>query len=168
LRHNTRPGELESPYEDGYIVGDSYEYTVLHELGHHAHSERIDDRSNDVYKKDVPDSILHIPNDEEGGFSYGMDLQDKIENKVSAYAAENTPEFVAEMFAGLCLGIEFNEEMMKYYERVGGPEEWREYRKAAGYDEDPGVGKQDGEDLPEQFAISAQRTLRSFRNWKQD
>ena len=45
----------------------------------------------------------------------------KIALQVSRYAAVNGQEFIAEVFAGQRAGRKFGDDVLQYYQRLGGP-----------------------------------------------
>jgi hypothetical protein len=77
---------------------------IQHEVGHFLH-----------FQKDPNNISLAF-----GKVSKHVIKEAKVE--VSAYATSNQVEFVAEVFTGLVNGKTFSPEVMKYYQKYGGPE----------------------------------------------
>lgn len=89
-------------FSKNYWSTDNQYHVIFHESGHLAHYV-----SN-------PHVYLQL---------YGKKLSSKdilIAEKVSLYAGESKLEFIAEVFAGLVSGREFDDDIMKLYNSLGG------------------------------------------------
>lgn len=79
---------------------------VFHELGHLMHEKQ----SKDIYKRCLSNSSF-----------LGDSKEIFIARKVSEYAATNSLEFVAEVYANLLSGKTYTKEIMDMYVKYGGP-----------------------------------------------
>jgi hypothetical protein len=114
--------DLEGAKENGEAVGDNLEWLVLHELGHAEHDGEVGDL-------DEIGEILEgsFASTRDGEF-IGRERLELVEDRVSDYARTNPGEFVAEVFSGLAMGQEFDEEVMAIYDEYDGPDTWQSYR----------------------------------------
>lgn len=89
------------PEGSGYLSTSDERHIVLHELGH----------------------VAHMKSDFERAVSPEFDsVEDQdVAAKVSALAASMPGEFVAETFVGLIIGVQYPQEVMDLYRRLGGP-----------------------------------------------
>lgn len=97
--------------------------TVFHELGHHAHHERLKDlgvwvNDDGGFDQNVWSTITNqdIQDELPDGVSY-----DDLRNEVSTYSGQNPLEFVAEVWTGALTGHEYPEWVWDMYESFGGP-----------------------------------------------
>ncbi len=95
--------ELVKLYQDGYSSSMSPFHLVWHELGHVAHWR-------------------HDPARYVAQYRQGLSTVDKavILNRVSSYGATEKLEAVAEVFAARLNSVEFDEQVMNIYRRLGG------------------------------------------------
>jgi hypothetical protein len=90
----------------GYLVSDDPRAIVYHEIGHALHRRRyrVGWRWWSASSKPLRDS------------------ERAIAERVSRYATEDTGEFIAEVFAGLLCGRTFDDEVVRLYRDLKGPE----------------------------------------------
>jgi len=115
--------EMLEGFDEEFAVGDSIEWLMLHELGHANHHTEIGDI-------DEADDYLFegsLTSTRDGEW-IGIERLNIAEDKVSEYARTSPCEFVAEVFAGLALGQEFPERIMKMYNEFDGPDSWEDYQ----------------------------------------
>ena len=98
------PAELTRMRETGWWVGDSYADVVHHELGHRAHRHALG----------LADYAAMT------GLPVRDSLREAIVRHVSRYAATQRKEFVAEVYAMLRAGRTLPEEILEYYDKLGG------------------------------------------------
>lgn len=88
----------------GWLSSDHEDHVVIHEIGHGLHFKNVGlDRFRELQKSPVP-----------------LDIRLKVKSEVSSYAATNNLEVVAEMFAGMKFGKKYSDELMNYYDSIGG------------------------------------------------
>lgn len=97
-----------------WLVGETKEYALIHEVTHHAHIR-------DLFGKPASKvSLLELNLRQTGlGFAGKAEI---FHDEVSQYAASNYLEAVAETCAGLTLGREYPERVLDAYEHLKGPE----------------------------------------------
>jgi hypothetical protein len=88
----------------GLYSTDTKLHIVRHELGHAAHYRLLDDTGH----RTIWDADL-------------SSLERVVAKKVSHRAAWNVKEFVAEVYAGLWAGIEYDEEILRLHDQFRGP-----------------------------------------------
>ena len=105
---NDQRAKQEEQFRTGRLSTSDPRHPILHEIGHAA-SHKRDPSFYRTLK------FARFPNEAR------LDLG---EGQVSLYAMTSPHEFVAEVFAGLVVGIEFHESVMNWYETwVGWPVE---------------------------------------------
>lgn len=129
------------------LVGWDMEGVVLHELGHAQHYERINEEGADFGL--VDSSIATLPGQTRWDEDDARRRLEIAEEEVSAQARGNSGEFVAEVFAGLCLGYDYSDEIMDIYETFRGPEGWQDYREKFHPDGPSPPPKPEGGDVPD-------------------
>lgn len=107
-------GDDPVPTENPKLYSTGREYSLLHEMSHHAHMNTSHgDLPRDPNEIDVADLVI-----ESGWYSMGH----KFAKQVSAYATEDPLETVAETAASIALGNEVDDDIMETYYALGGPE----------------------------------------------
>jgi hypothetical protein len=103
---NDPVGSMKTEAESGFLVSDDPRAIVYHEIGHALHRRRyrFGWRWWSESSKALGDRNLSIA------------------ERVSRYAMEDTGEFIAEVFAGLLCGKTFDEEVLRLYRDLKGPE----------------------------------------------
>jgi hypothetical protein len=90
----------------GFWATDAPDGTALHELGHAFHHNHMGDELFQYLPEEVPTKYMK-----------------DIRNNVSEYATTNPKELIAEMFAGMATGHQYDHAMENLYEQFGGPPE---------------------------------------------
>jgi hypothetical protein len=90
----------------GFLVSDDPRAIVYHEIGHAQHRRRY--RLGWRWWSDASKPL--------------RDLDLAIAERVSRYATEDTGEFIAEVFAGFLCGRIFDDEVLRLYRDLKGPE----------------------------------------------
>ncbi len=98
LENNVDMGEWSE-----YVVGDTREHTLVHEIIHHAH----------MYLNDFGQQDVSLPD---------ADTKVTIQHEVSHYASSSINEAIAEIGSGIALGHEFPEFVHDFYEKYDGPQ----------------------------------------------
>ena len=97
-------GHMKGQNERGIYSTAHSQHIVRHELGHAAHSRAL-----------TPSQRAHI------WFAESLrPLEEAIARKVSIRAIWNPKEFVAEVFAGLWGGVDYDDEVIDLFEHYGG------------------------------------------------
>ena len=122
FKENVSNGEMEGSAEEGKTVGDDLEWLVLHELGHAHHFEEFDSLDE---IGDMLDTGMSVGPD---GEWLGRDRVDMVDEEVSSYGRTSHGEFVAEVFSGLAMGQEFDDDVIEVYDELGGPTNWEDYQ----------------------------------------
>lgn len=91
---------------NGHWSTPSPEHPILHELGHALHARK----SPEIYRQSAAGQVF-LPE---------VALRD-LRGKVSKYALTSVTNFVAETFAGLRVGMQYGDEVLRWYRYFGGP-----------------------------------------------
>jgi len=89
----------------GYLVSDDPRAIIYHEVGHTLHRQRF----RRGWRWWLESSRPLTPDER------------RVAARVSRYATEDTGEFVAEVFAGLVVGREFDDDVGALYQKLRGP-----------------------------------------------
>lgn len=110
--------------DEGHTVDGTPEGLFLHELAHSLHANSFDSEAE--IAQHAEDTIAENPDFFEP--IVGEEEENPRSTEISTYAGVDFKEFVAEMFVGLVRGNSYDDDLMRAYEELGGPDEWREWR----------------------------------------
>lgn len=94
-------------HQQGHTSTDDPLHTVVHEMGHLQHAKN----APKMYQNTAAARVFS------DGFS---NLSPKAQAQVSNYGRTKMEEFVAETFAGMALGREYDKEVVDLYDKLGG------------------------------------------------
>lgn len=96
---------MDKAFKEKWASSDNVHHAVIHEVGHWAHRESVgEEQFRKLDKSRLTKSQVEL-----------------IQGEVSRYGATKRTEFVAEVFAGKVAGRKFSDEVMKLYQKFGGP-----------------------------------------------
>lgn len=99
-----------------YLAVPTMRGVVTHEMGHWLHDANI---TNSVFSRDF---VVKLTGEVVSPRFKAGSKELEIAQRVSRYGATQPVEFVAEVYAGLRNGVEWDDEVLALYRRYGGPE----------------------------------------------
>jgi hypothetical protein len=96
---------LERWQKSGFVSTAAEDHTIVHEVGHALHHRSVG-------RDGLQTLRMQTFSDKQKEF---------IRKAISWYAAANPAEFVAEVFAGLVAGKQYDNVVMRYYDKIKGP-----------------------------------------------
>ena len=102
---------------DGEFVMKAPYSLVYHEMGHIQHKSNLGSELFRQITKSPKSKLSKTAQDYVNLFNKNKKT---VAKKVSEYAGANILEFVAEVFAGLCEGVEYDDKIMELYRKLGG------------------------------------------------
>ncbi|EKE02588.1 MAG: hypothetical protein ACD_20C00357G0011 [uncultured bacterium] len=102
---------LKDHFKNNICSSSSSNHVLNHEMGHYLHYKENPDKYISQKESLLFPELNKLPSD----------LSMLVTQKVSSYATRNIRDFVAEVFAGIIDGNNYPDEIMKAYNKYGGP-----------------------------------------------
>jgi hypothetical protein len=106
-------GQTQKQFDAGFWSSNDPSHAITHELAHFRHREVAP-------QADIYGYTLNI-NGEIVSARWTNDAEKEIARRVSRYGASDPSEFVAETYAGIRAGNEYDDDVMALYRKWGGP-----------------------------------------------
>jgi hypothetical protein len=96
---------MKRSYDSLWFSSKDEDHVITHEIGHALHDKAIGTEAYaKVGRKAMPEARTKY-----------------IADQVSQYASSSEVEFVAEVYAGVKAGHSYDDKIMKFYAKLGGP-----------------------------------------------